>query len=389
MHFLILADNYYPLPLANSICLRSYVEGFKAKGHKCTIINRVDDGIKVEDTEGIYSFNCSRRPKYKSPFNTLYKIAQLFVYPHVYKRLVNCYYEQIKKLDLSNVDVIFSICNPIESVLAALKVKETHPNIRQIVYNVDTLSDFRIRWIECVFCPFWRKKAHTVEVFIYENVDLALFLSSHKEFYSASKYSEYKNKFMFQEVPLLQVNDEKYCKDNGRSIYAGRFYKDFREPKILLNLFKNTSLGIDVYTTSNFCRIISKSGISSNISVNEYIPEDELNKIMKESKILVSIGNKSSNMFPSKTVSYVAMCKPIIHIFHDDIDPVVDYLKDYPDVLFVDLRNSLAKNRALVLDFCTREHKPIDATEIEKRYITSTPEYCSKEVLVRIKKLAQ
>lgn len=385
MHILVLADNYCQLPLANSICLRSYVEGFKAKGHKCTIINRVDDGVKIRDTEGIHSFNCSRRPNYKTPVNILYKIAQLFVYPHVYNRLVNCYYEQIVKLDLSDVDVIFSICNPIESVLAALKVKETHPIIRQIVYNVDTLSDFRLRWIESVCCPFWQKKAFKVETYIYENVDLSVFLSSHKEFYSAAIYSKYMEKFLFQEVPLLQVRDGEYGQDNGRSLYAGRFYKDFREPRILLNLFKNTSLGLDVYTTKNYCNKIKESGISSNINVNEYIPEEALDQVMKESRILVSIGNKSSNMFPSKTVSYVAMCKPIIHVFHDDIDPVVGYLKNYPDVLFVDLRNSLAKNRALVLDFCTREHKPIDASEIERRFITSTPEYCSEEVLNRIK----
>lgn len=388
MHFLILADNYYPLPLANSICLKSVVEEFKTMGHRCTIINRLDDGVLVDDIEGIRSFYCPRKPKYGALMNTLYKIARLFVYPHVYRRLVSCYYEQIRKVDLSNVDVILSMCNPIESVLAALNIKESHPHIRQVVYNVDTLSDFRIRWIEGVCCPAWQRKAFKVEQVVFEKADIVVFLSSHKDFYSVSKYSAWNQKYLFQEVPLLQVSDERYQQNNGRSLYAGRFYKDFREPKILLNLFKNSSLGLEVYTTKKYCDIIKDSGsISDNININEYIPEEELNKIMKKSKILVSIGNKSSNMFPSKTVSYVAMCKPIIHIYHDDIDPVVKYLKDYPDVLFVDLRNSLAKNRALVAEFCSRDHQPINASEIEKRYRTSTPEYCSKEILDRIKRL--
>ena len=126
MHFLILADNYYPLPLANSICLRSIVEGFATMGHRCTIINRVDDGVIVDYCEGILSFNCYRKTQYGAPMNTLYKILQLFVYPHVYKRLVDCYYEQIKKVDLSTVDVILSMCNPIESVLAAMKIQESY-----------------------------------------------------------------------------------------------------------------------------------------------------------------------------------------------------------------------------------------------------------------------
>lgn len=385
MKFLILADNYHPLPLANSVCLRSLVDRFQTAGHQCIVINRVDDGVKVKDIEGIRSFNCSKSPKLGFLIQKLYKIKQLFVYPHVYKRLVNCYYEQIKQVDLSEIDVFLSICNPIEGVLAALKFSDIHPQIRHLVYNIDTLSDFRIRWIEGLCCPFWRYKAYKMEQMIFEKVDLVVFLSSHKCFYSVLKYSVYSHKFLFQEVPLLQVSEEENIENNGRCLYAGRFYKDFREPGILLNLFKNTSLGLDVFTTSNYCKIIKDGGVSGNITVREYIPEEELNTVMKASKVLVSIGNKSSNMFPSKTVSYVAMCKPIIHIFHDDMDPVVNYLKDYPDVLFVDLRSSLVKNRSLVAEFCLREHHPISISEIQAYYRSSTPEYCSDEILNRVK----
>lgn len=386
MHFLILADNYYPVPLANSICLRSYVEEVEAAGHNCTIINRVDDGVFYADTDKIYNFACSRRPQYKSLLNTFYKIGQLFVYPHIYNRLVNAYADKIDEIDLSKVDVVVSVCNLIESVLAALKVKEKYPHIKQVVYDVDTLSDFRLRQIESICCPFWRKLAYKVEKEIFAKADLTIILSSHKGFYSGEKYKAFKNKLLFQEVPLLKIGDTANVSDNGHCIYAGRFYKDFREPSVLLNLFKNTRLPLDIFTTKNYSNSIKKSSqTSGNINVSECIPEEELNEVMKRSGILVSIGNKSSNMFPSKTVSYVAMCKPIIHIFQDDIDPVVDYLKDYPDVLFVDLRNSLAKNRALVSEFCSKEHPQIDAKEVVKRYETSTPKYCTTELLDRIK----
>lgn len=386
MHYLILADNYYPRPLANSICLRSYADELKSAGHQCTIINRVDDGAKLKDTDNIYSFNCNKRPTYKAPFNTLYKVVRLFVYPHIYNRLVKAYADKIAEIDLSKVDVIVSVCNPIESVLAALKVKEKYPDIKQVVYDVDTLSDFRLRQIERICCPFWHKLAYKVEKVMFAQADLTIVLSSHKGFYSGEKYKAFKNKLLFQEVPLLKIGDTANVSDNGHCIYAGRFYKDFREPSVLLNLFKNTRLPLDIFTTKNYSNSIKKSSqTSGNINVSEYIPEEELNEVMKRSGILVSIGNKSSNMFPSKTVSYVAMCKPIIHIFHDDIDPVVDYLKDYPDVLFVDLRNSLAKNRALVSEFCSKEHPQIDAKEVAKRYETSTPKYCTTELLNRIK----
>ena len=202
MQFLILADNYFPLPLANSICVKSIVDCLKEQGHKCTIINRVDDGKRVEDDENIHSFYCSRRPHYSFPLKTLYKLKQLFVYPHIYHRLVGCYYEQLMQVDLQYVDVILSVCNPIESVLAAMKVRDKYPSIRQIVYNVDTLSDFRIRWIEGVFCPFWRKKAIKVEKEIFGKADMVSFLSSHKDFYSSGKYVRFHYKFLFQEVKL-------------------------------------------------------------------------------------------------------------------------------------------------------------------------------------------
>lgn len=388
MHFLILADNYYPVPLANSICLRSYIEEVESAGHSCTIINRVDDGVFYVDTDKIHNFACSRRPQYKPLLNTFYKIGQLFVYPHIYNRLVNAYTDKIAEIDLSKVDVIVSVCNPIESVLAALKVKEKSPHIKQVVYDVDTLSDFRLRQIESICCPFWRKMAYKVEKEIFAKADLTIVLSSHKCFYTGEKYKAFIDKLLFQEVPLLKIGDAANITDNGHCIYAGRFYKDFREPSVLLNLFKNTRLPLDIFTTKNYSDSLKKSSqTSNNINVSEYIPEEELNGVMKRSGILVSIGNKSSNMFPSKTVTYVAMCKPIIHIFHDDIDPVVDYLKDYPDVLFVDLRNSLAKNRALVSEFCSKEHPRIDSKEVAKRYETSMPKYCASELLNRIKNL--
>lgn len=383
MHFLILADNYYPSPLANSICVRSYLEEFKSAGHQCTIINRVDDGAKLASTDNVYSFSCSKRPNYKAPFDTLYKVARLFVYPHIYNRLVRTYYDKIMQMDLSQVDVLLSVCNPIESVIAALMIKERYPNIRQVIYNVDTLSDFRIRRIEGVCCPFWHKLAYRIEKKIFNKADIVIFLKSHQGFYAESKYSQYSHKFLFQDVPLFKVEASQLIKDSGRCLYAGRFYKDFREPKILLNLFNNTNLMLDIYTTKRFCKVISKSA-SANINVQEYIPEEELNVIMKQSKILISIGNKSSNMFPSKTVSYVSMCKPIIHIYHDDIDPVVDYLKDYPDVLFIDLRNSLAKNRALVAEFCSKVHPQINTKEVSRKYETSTPKYCATVLLNQI-----
>ena len=265
MKFLILADNYHPLPLANSVCLRSLVDRFQTAGHQCIVINRVDDGVKVKDIEGVRSFNCSKSPKLGFLIQKLYKIKQLFVYPHVYKRLVNCYYEQIKQVDLSEIDVFLSICNPIEGVLAALKFSDIHPQIRHLVYNIDTLSDFRIRWIEGLCCPFWRYKAYKMEQMIFEKVDLVVFLSSHKCFYSVLKYSVYSHKFLFQEVPLLQVSEEENIENNGRCLYAGRFYKDFREPGILLNLFKNTSLGLDVFTTSNYCKIIKDGGVPGQL----------------------------------------------------------------------------------------------------------------------------
>lgn len=387
MHFLFLVDNYFPLPLANSICVKSLVECIKKRGHKCTVINRIDDGKQIEDSYEIRNFNCSRSLNFRFPLKTIYKIARLFVYPRIYKPLVNCYYKQMIQMDLHQVDVIVSVCNPIESVLAALKIKEEYPTIQQIVYNLDTLSDFRIRWIEAVCCPSWRKKAFKVEKKIFEKSDIVSFLSSHKNFYLSEKYTDFTEKFLFQEVPLLRIDNEVMVENNKCSVYAGRFYKDFREPRVLLNLFKNTSLALDIYTTNDYCKTIRKNcNVTNNITVHEYIPEDTLNQVMRASKILISIGNKSSKMFPSKIVTYVAMCKPIIHMYHDDIDPVLDYLSNYPDVLFVDLRNSLAKNRALVYEFCAKKHQPINPSMIEEYYKTSTPDYCINEIFDRIKR---
>lgn len=382
MNFLIIAENYYPLPLANSICIKNIVEELESIGHHCLVINRTDAITNIENSDRIHNFHYIKVPLYGCIRRFVYKIGQLFVYPHVNKKLVLAYYKQIKNLDLSNVDVIVSICNPLEGVLAAISIKREYARIKQVIYNVDTLSDFRIQRIESICCPFWRKFAYRVEKKIFTQADLIVFFKSHRAFYSKSRYVEFKDKFLFQDVPLLSLSGNPVSKDNGHCIYAGRFYRDFREPSVLLKIFIDTGMPLDIYTTLGFHEIIiNEVGSSNNICVYEYIPEDILYDKMKQSRILMSIGNKSSSMFPSKIVTYLSMCKPIIHLFFDDMDPVIEYLKNYPDVLFVDLRDSIAKNRALVSNFYTKEHPQIDIAEIKSRYETSMPQFCAKEII--------
>jgi hypothetical protein len=54
---------------------------------------------------------------------------------------------------------------------------------------------------------------------------------------------------------------------------------------------------------------------------------------MRESDVLVNIGNTSRNQLPSKVVEYAALGKPVINIAQIEGDSSTEFFGDYPKAL--------------------------------------------------------
>lgn len=108
---------------------------------------------------------------------------------------------------------------------------------------------------------------------------------------------------------------------------------------------------------------------------------DEMVSVLRNSEILVSIGNKNSFQKPSKHIEYMALGKPIVHFSTIDDDPTVEDFINYPLALVLRESSGYAAcakelNRFL-LEVRGRE---ISFTEVEKIFPEGSPAYIASEI---------
>ena len=92
---------------------------------------------------------------------------------------------------------------------------------------------------------------------------------------------------------------------------------------------------------------------------------------MDRSDILLSIGNKGTEMAPSKIYEYMSTGKPIIHVYSEENDPCIEQLVKYGNALLIKEGND---SRDLIVEFIN-SRKNIDTSDVFKRFISSTPSY--------------
>lgn len=401
MRFLVLADKYYPTPNANSICLKRILDEFERLGHRILIVNRSTDE-KVNDKNGaLVNFfqpketnweQCNSIGKKLSYISN--RLSNIQRWPRVHKTFVEKYVDSTNQLtSLSDIDVIISLCNPYESVEAGYKLKYKYPSKKWVIYNIDTVSDCSMSKIDEFLCLSIEKKALKWELKMFSAADVIITFKCHKGHYSMPVFKDISRKMIFEDVPLFEpekfVGSMIYSRDKIKMIYAGKFYPGFRDPKILIDLFceivSNKKYEVSVYTTNDFISYLNNAEDNKGeILAHTYVKEQELNDYIADSDILLSIGNRKSNMFPSKIVTYVSYGKPIIHIYQDEKDPVISYLEAYPDKLLIDYRDELKNNKHKIANFIESKHCCIDKNKLTSSYKESLPSYNADQILLRL-----
>lgn len=396
MYFLVFADNYHPTPKANSICLKHILDILRENGHKVRIINRVEGSISNSE-EFVFSFSCPHTLRWRQ-CDTLLKRIRYVIHRIIeiqqWPKRDNLLVEKFKEVtfyiaDLEDVDAILTICNPCESVEAGFWLKTKFPTKKLIIYNIDTVSDCSVSNFDRKYCFSLNKKAFNWEKKMFSQADLIIQFKSHQQHFMHERYKEYHSRMLFQDVPLLDLNKYCGCFNNQKGLikllYAGQFYRSLREPRILYELFGGLNIEynycVDIYTSLEYVKYIKETNVKE-IRAYGYIEENELQNVIRSSQFMLSLGNKDSNMFPSKIVSYVSSGKPIIHVFQDDKDPVVEYLQYYPDRLLIDSRCDLESNRKRIIKYLSSVHKPIDKETLLNNYVESTPAFNANQILM-------
>ena len=97
---------------------------------------------------------------------------------------------------------------------------------------------------------------------------------------------------------------------------------------------------------------------------------------LQNADILISIGNRDSDMVPSKTFEYMSYCKPIIHLYIFKEDPVIPTLNQYPNALLLDANESVQTLVEQTKAFLDKYSKiSVDPKMIRELFYESTPEF--------------
>lgn len=398
MKILLLLDKYIPLPQANGVCANHIIDAIAdAQVNVVCKVDNPQEPAYIKGSSGnIYPIYAPAEAR----FSQLSIVGKLwYVCRHIFVSLFGpvfdpkvaaAYYEKSCQIIEREVpDLIMAVLNPMEAVEALHRLKSRYPDIKMMIYDLDTASKCGKGKIKERLKAVYQKKIVAWEQKVFRAADLVVHLTQFREHFSQDKYVEFSPKTLYQDIPLLEPKEQidGDGKADGLSfIYSGSFYPGLREPGLITQIM-DIVLGKSESTLSVYTKGLAYESLCEKykgqkcVVVSEYIPEDVLNEVIKRTGFLLSLGNKESEMFPSKIVTYVAALKPIIHIYQSENDPVNEYLEDYPDRLLLNVEDGAECNAERILEFIYGQRPQIRKDLIETLYCRNSGAYNAEMIL--------
>ena len=277
-----------------------------------------------------------------------------------------------------------------ETMMAGLRLKKRHPELRYIQFFWDALS----AGIPAKYLPraYVDKKRRALEAHVFATADVSVALNSHrgeleKRSYAVNALAS--GRLCYLGIPNLENVSEKvgncrcdlFVDDTRNIVYAGstsgrdvdfivRVVRETGDPNLRLWFFTSSDLGgIDLP--------VGKSG--PRVIVHPYIPHEELLKVLVNADALLNLGNADSSAIPSKVTQYIGCRRPIISTFSIESDTSKELLSNYPASLFLDERRTdypvIATELTAFIDEASSPIAPYD--DLAELYRSSLPDaYC-------------
>ena len=402
MNVVLLVDKYYPVPQANENCALAILEAMddchvdvicKVNSEEAyQSVMRQNGGIPpvlVPVSPSLMDSGVFRKLKYV--WTKIWKIFFGRLYSHQATRAYISSFEQI--FSKKKVDAVVAVQSPLETVEAVCQLKRKYPELKTIIYDVDTASNCSMGILERRFANFYLNKVYRWEKRVFTSADLIIHLAQHRNHFSQKQYARFLNKTLFQEVPLLKCDIVPKKRGENQPIsflYSGSFYRKFRSPHLITDLMdyvcENEACMTSYYVNPEYYPTLSeKYADSKNVRVSPFVSEQQLKEVLRNTDFLLSLGNKDSEMFPSKVVQYVAARKPIIHVYQSANDPVITFLENYPDKLLIDSNGDFDGNCRKILEFINRERPAISVEDIQKQYEVYSGKYNADQIICFLK----
>jgi hypothetical protein len=411
---LFITTDYIPKASPNGICVHEISAVLRTMGYEISVLCPHKKGeLKQESIDGVNVYRIHkplflRMMDYGEVIqgshlrNVVYKAAiviqyvRLFIYLAVYPvtsiaYLLNHYKYALKLHKQNKYDGVISTYNSIEAVFAGMRLKKRNKTLKLGLYVLDSLSNRGAG--QFLYKRFIDKKGWIWEKRLYEQADKVFNLKCHEQHHLLDRYKPYRNKMEIVDFPLLKkpksipmsLNDT--AENNVINfVYTGSLQSSFRSPRYVCDVF--ASINLKKYTVSFYSRGDSEQLLqqyercTNGIILRKgFIERQKSLQIINNAQVLISIGNKNTDMVPSKTFEYMATGKPIIHFYSNEMDSCLPYYINYPLSLLINEDASLLKENAdRITEFISNAGgKTLQYEEVESMFPLSTPIYTARK----------
>ncbi len=307
-----------------------------------------------------------------------------------------CYEDILKHLEQYVYDAMLVMHMPYDGVLAAVRAKRKHHKTRLFLYELDPITyeiDKQRRSLGR-YLYFLRKIA---EKHTFRMCDVIFHMECNRKKYDQKKYDVYRDKFVYLDFPLISDIGEQAAKketeEGGafRFIYTGKLMSHFRSPVYLLQVLaeveKKKELQVLFFSQGDCEKTLAEFAEDHPfIEQRGYVSKDELKVEMAQSDCLINIGNKMSDMLPSKLLTYIETGMPILHVKNQDNDACIPYLEKYELSLIIDESDSIEISAEKMLVFIRNSvGKRLDSKWIVETYYKNTPEFSAQKMYEMLK----
>ena len=183
-------------------------------------------------------------------------------------------------------------------------------------------------------------------------------------------------KVIILEHPMVKNEISLEPKRQNRILYAGGLNQRTRNPQAIIEAFQKMR-GIDFqlvfYSYGNCERMLKRfSEKDSRIVAHGAIDATSVMQEMAHASILITIGNKNTNLVPSKIFDCISTGNPILHFYYDEKDPYIGYLKDYDLSLCLPIQDIDTEKLKNFIQSVS--HKQVSFEKIKEKYHFALPE---------------
>lgn len=363
---LLMTDFFYPFPSANGVCMEEIAKEFLFKGYKVHVLCfDLNNKIESEIVNNIYIhkvrprvfFRLKKFFEQKKEKNFLDKIFIKLIYlSHKLKKImffplypltspivVYRYYKKALKIkNQYNIKIVVGEYVPLEAAITSALLKKKFTDIKSILYVVDSFSNCttakKYKIIEFLNWK-WEQR-------LYNNVDKVLNMKCHEKHHRLARYNFYKKKLEIVDIPLFNLKNYKEINrvtDKIKIIYTGSLNGKDRNPEKFCDIMEEFS-NIEINFYGNKLINLEKKKYKNTNFYGKVTREKCLEEV-NNANIFLNFGNKEADMVPSKLFEYISTGKCIIHLYYDEEDSCLEYLKKYGNAYLIKYNETELRNK--------------------------------------------